>query len=63
MAKTKIEPRCEDCLYYDYDAEYEEYVCTMSFDEDDAVRYLAGKSQRCPYFRFYDEYKSVQKQN
>ena len=55
--------RCEDCLYYDYDEEYEDYICRMSFDEDEAVRYLSGGSMRCPYFRFYDEYKSVQKQN
>ena len=55
--------RCEDCLYYDYDEEYEDYVCMMSFDEDEAVRYLSSGKNRCPYFRFYDEYKSVQKQN
>lgn len=55
--------RCEDCLYYDYDEEYEDYLCRMSFDEDEAVRYLTGGDFRCPYFRFYDEYKSVQKQN
>ncbi len=55
--------RCEDCLYYDYDDEYEDNVCMMHFDEDEAVRYLSGSGTRCPYFRFYDEYKSVQKQN
>ena len=54
---------CETCWHYDYDEEYEEYVCMMSFDEDEAVRYLSGSKNRCPYFRFYDEYKSVQKQN
>ena len=61
--KYNSDCRCEDCLYYDYDEEYEEYLCRMSFDEDEAVRYLSGGSSRCPYFRFYDEYKSVQKQN
>ena len=24
--------RCEDCVYYDIDEEYEEYVCTLSLD-------------------------------
>ena len=61
--KNTPEPRCEDCLYYDYDEEYEDYVCRMSFDEDEAVRYLSGGRMRCPYYRYYDEYKSVQKQN
>ena len=59
--KKTVEPRCEDCLYYDYDEDYEEYLCKMAFDEDEAVR-LSGRV-RCPYYRFYDEYKSVQKQN
>lgn len=53
---------CEDCLYYDYDEEYEEYRCNMAFDEDEMVRVLHASDRRCPYFRFYDEYKSVQKQ-
>ena len=57
------EPRCEDCLYYDYDEEYEDNVCRMDFDEDEAVRYMTSGKSHCPYFRFYDEYKSVQKQN
>lgn len=60
--KKKTEARCEDCLYFDYDEEYEDYVCKMSFDEDEVIRYLSGKNT-CPYYRFYDEYKSVQKQN
>ena len=59
--QSKTEARCEDCLYFDYDEEYEDYVCKMSFDEDEAVR-LSSRSS-CPYYRFYDEYKSVQKQN
>ena len=60
--KRTPEPRCEDCLYFDYDEEYEDYVCRMAFDEDEAVRYLSGGKCRCPYYRYYDEYKSVHKQ-
>ena len=51
------------CAYFDYDDDYEEYVCIMNMDEDEAVRYYSGSHQNCPYFRFYDEYKVVQKQN
>lgn len=59
--KRKIKARCEDCLYYDCD-ENGEYYCTASLDEDEAVAFrLTGGD--CPYFRFYDEYKSVRKQN
>ena len=54
--------RCEDCLYYDYDEEYEEYLCRMSLDEDEMVRFIHSGRGVCPYYRFYDEYKSVQKQ-
>ena len=31
-------------------------------DEDDMVRFLSGRTASCPYYRFYDEYKSVHKQ-
>ncbi len=61
--KQQPQPRCEDCLYFDYDEEYEEHVCRMSFDEDEAVRYLTGGKQYCPYYRYYDEYLSVRRQN
>ena len=64
-AKNKKEApsQCDMCAYYDYDEEWEEYVCAMNMDEDEAVRYYSGGHQNCPYFRFYDEYKIVQKQN
>ena len=54
--------RCEDCEFYDYDEELDAYVCDMSLDEDEMVSFLAGNTGRCPYFRYYDEYKSVHKQ-
>jgi hypothetical protein len=25
---------CESCVYFDYDEEYEENVCTINLDED-----------------------------
>ena len=63
QAKSLPATRCEDCLYYDWDEEYEEYACMLSFDEDELVRVLHSSSRSCPYFRFYDEYKSVGRQN
>ena len=27
--------RCEDCEFYDYDEEWDEYVCSVSLDEDE----------------------------
>ena len=54
--------RCEDCEFYDFDEEWEEYVCSMSLDEDEMIDFLGGNTNRCPYYRYYDEYKSVHKQ-
>ena len=54
--------RCEDCEFYDYDEDLDAYVCQVSLDEDEMVSFISGNTGRCPYFRFYDEYKSVHKQ-
>ncbi len=54
--------RCEDCEFYDYDEELDAYVCDVSLDEDEMAAFVAGNTGRCPYFRYYDEYKSVHKQ-
>ena len=60
--KSSVQSQCEMCAYYDYDEEWEEYVCIMNMDEDEMARFYQSRSS-CPYFRFYDEYKMVQKQN
>ncbi len=54
---------CESCLYFDYDEQYDEEICTLSLDEDEMERLASGRYATCPYYRFYDEYKFVQKQN
>ncbi len=54
---------CDSCLFNDYDELTGSYECEMRLDEDEYARYLAAHGTRCPYYRFYDEYKSVQKQN
>ncbi len=53
---------CESCEFYDFDEEWDEYVCRMSLDEDEMIDFLGGNTNRCPYYRYYDEYKSVHKQ-
>ena len=62
MSKKPIS-NCESCEFFDYDEEYGENVCSISLDEDEMIDYLSGNTRSCPYYRFYDEYKSVQKQN
>lgn len=60
--KKRRESNCDTCEFYDYDDEYGENVCMMKLDEDEMVNFLTGNTNYCPYYRFYDEYKSVQKQ-
>ncbi len=55
--------QCEMCAYYDYDEEYECYVCNVNMDEDDYAGFMSNKKNTCPYFIMYDEYKIVRKQN
>ncbi len=50
-------------MFYDYDEEFGEDVCIANLDEDESVDFMTGRSNECPYYRYYDEYKSVQKQN
>jgi hypothetical protein len=54
---------CENCQYLDYDEEYGDYVCTQSLDEDELVRVMQGGASYCPYYRYYNEYDMVRKQN
>lgn len=61
-AIQKTIANCESCVFYDFDEEYDTYVCTMNLDQDELGRFLSGQTNSCPYYRFYDEYKSVQKQ-
>ena len=53
---------CESCEFYDYDEYEDAYVCTMRLDEDEMARFLSKRTSSCPYYRYYDEYKSVHKQ-
>ena len=61
MAKG-VAQNCESCEFYDYDEYLDAYVCSMSLDEDEMVNFLSKNTGTCPYYRYYDEYKSVHKQ-
>ncbi|MBR4185009.1 MAG: hypothetical protein IKQ87_04510 [Clostridia bacterium] len=54
---------CETCLFYDVIDEEGTLGCTVDVDEDEAWRERADMHSECHYYQFYDEYKTVQKQN
>ena len=47
MAKQS---RCEDCMNYVYDEEYDCYTCEQGaeLDEDEMARYLSCRTAACP---------------
>ena len=53
---------CEECAYYMYDEDFEEYVCDMDMDEDDYVRMLTSPKPVCVFYRNDDEYAVVRHQ-
>ncbi len=53
---------CDDCLYYEFDEDYEEYICSASMDEDDYARLVQGGFRNCPFWRNGDEYAVVRHQ-
>lgn len=62
MSTSKGAGTCETCEFYDYDEELDAYVCDVALDQDELANFLGKQTQSCPYYRFYDEYKSVHKQ-
>ena len=54
---------CEFCAYYNYNEAFDDYECEVNLDEDDLGRFMSGTDSSCPYFRFSDDYKIVEKQN
>lgn len=58
-----IDAVCETCEFARTDDETGELVCDALLDEDEMVNFIMQGGSRCKYYRFYDEYKTVQKQN
>ncbi len=55
--------KCDECIYYDYDEDFEEYVCLADLDEDDMAKIMSGRYKDCPFYRPGDDYTIVRKQN
>ena len=53
---------CEECAYFAYDEDLEEYVCDVQMDEDDFYRISQSRYRNCPFYRNGDEYQVVRKQ-
>ncbi len=53
---------CESCEHYQYDEYTYSYYCSMNLDEDEMSRFMERNTRGCHYYKFYDEYKSVQRQ-
>ena len=63
IRKKSTATNCESCVHYDYNDEDDMYECSVDLDEDEFLSFLTKKTQGCPYYKFYDEYKSVRRQN
>ena len=54
--------QCEACCFYNYDEEYDEYICDVDLDEDEMERLRYSGKNFCPYFRGGDDYTIVRRQ-
>lgn len=61
--QKKKQSNCESCVNFDYNEETGCYECCVNLDEDEMVRFLTDSFSNCPYYDYYDEYKTVRKQN
>ena len=57
-----VATNCEECVYYDYDAEADVYSCTMDLDEDEMERFLRSANDSCPFYRRGDDYQTARRQ-
>ena len=61
--KKRQATNCDSCVFYDYDEYYQCYLCRQNLDEDENLQFMTGNFRSCPYYKYYDEYTSVRKQN
>lgn len=54
--------KCESCVWYSYDEEYDDFVCEMDLDEDEMARFLSSQAGACPYWRPGDDYRTARRQ-
>ena len=53
---------CDECAYFEYDEEDEEWYCSVDMDEDEYSRFVASGYKECPYYKNGDEYAVVRHQ-
>ncbi|MBQ9646878.1 MAG: hypothetical protein IJV43_00775 [Oscillospiraceae bacterium] len=41
---------CEDCVYYAYDEEYDDYICEQDLDEDEYAALMEKRRDACPFY-------------
>ena len=61
IVQMKYGNQLEHGTAYNYDEEYNEYICDVDLDEDEMVRFLSGRGD-CPYWRPGDEYRTARRQ-
>lgn len=54
--------QCDTCSNYIYDEDYEDYMCTVDVDEDEAARGFTDARYECPYYSYDNEYLIVKHQ-
>ena len=57
-----MDSRCESCMNYAYDEDYDCMTCAIDLDEDEYLGFISCNTRQCPYFRPGDEYSIVRKQ-
>ena len=40
--------KCETCVWYVYDEDYDDYICDMDLDEDELARFLLVPPKKTP---------------
>ena len=53
---------CDSCSNYEYDENYECYICQMDLDEDELYRFITNSYKDCPYYTYDNEYAIVKHQ-
>ena len=58
-----LKSNCDMCRNYEYDEEYDSYVCSVEVERDEAEEFMNYSFKSCPYYTPGDEYTIVRKQN
>lgn len=61
-SESAVGSKCESCEFYTDDEEFGP-TCSVGLDEDEFALFIGRTTGNCPYYRFYDEYATVRRQN